>query len=37
MLKVDNWFEDAVESCRPQVRVTTPEIAEWVGEIVRKV
>ena len=26
MLKVDDGFEDVVESCRPQVRATEPEI-----------
>ena len=34
MLEVDNGFEDVVESFRPQLQVTTPDIAEWVGDMV---
>ena len=34
MLKADNRLKAAVESCRPQVRATTPDIAEWVGYMV---
>ena len=37
MLKVDNGFESAVESCRLQVRATTPDFVEWVGDIVGRV
>ena len=34
MLKVDNGFEAVVELFRPQLQVTTPDIAEWVGDMV---
>ena len=37
MLKADDGFEAVVESRRPQVRLTMPEIAEWVGDIVGRV
>ena len=34
MLKLDDGFETAVESFRPRVRATTPDIVKWVGDIV---
>ena len=34
ILKVDGMFKAVVELCRPKVRATTPEIAEWVGDMV---
>ena len=33
-MKADDEFEAVVESCRPQVQVTTPEITEWVVDMV---
>ena len=37
MMKADDRFEPAVEWYRPQVLSTTPEIMEWVGDMVGQV
>ena len=37
MLRVDDRFEAVVELFRLQVQATTPDIADWVGDMVGQV